>query len=86
MTAEDIDRGLTPAEMAQLRAEFQRMGMTLAQETEAADTLVRMAGRLSGMECKMDRMLADTADMRATLTRIEARMAAAAEGGRWPRA
>ena len=42
MIAEDIDRDLTPSEMAQLRAEFQRMGMTLAQATEAASILARM--------------------------------------------
>ncbi|MGK7871657.1 hypothetical protein [Falsiroseomonas sp. E2-1-a20] len=76
MTAEDMcGEDLTSADMVQLRAEFQCMGMTPAQATEAADILVRMVGRLSGMECTMDRMLADVVDMRATLNRIEARMA-----------
>jgi hypothetical protein len=68
--------------MAQLRAEFQRMGMTLAQATEAADILARMVGRLSGVEGTMAWMLGDVAEMRAALDRIEARIA---EGDRRPR-
>ena len=43
MTAEDIDpEALTPEDMAQLRAEFQALGMTPANAAEAADILARM--------------------------------------------
>jgi hypothetical protein len=81
MTAEAIDlANLTPVQMNRLCTDLQSTGMMLTQAAEAADILARIVGGLPGMEGKLDRMLADTADMRATLTRIEARMAAAAEG------
>jgi hypothetical protein len=76
MTGQDTD--LSPADMAQLRAEFRRMGMSQVQAAEAAAILARLGA-------KLDRLGAETQGVLATLTRIEARLAAMAEGDRRPR-
>ncbi len=52
MVTHDMDRDLTPAQMAQLCAEFQSMGMSPPQAAEAA-------GILAGMPAKIDRLRAD---------------------------
>jgi hypothetical protein len=76
MTAEDMrPEALTPEQMTQLRADFRSAGMSPAEAQEAADILVRM-------ECATDRMGADVRYILATLTRIEARLAEMAQGGR----
>jgi hypothetical protein len=82
MTVQETDPDLTSADMAQLRAEFQRMGMTPAQAAEAAAILARLAGRLPCMERAMNRMLANIVDIGATPTWIEARLTEMAERGR----
>jgi hypothetical protein len=66
---------VTPSDMAQLRAEFQRMGMTVDQAVETANILARLAGN-------MDWLLAEVAVIPETLDRIEARQVPMAEGRR----
>jgi hypothetical protein len=69
--------------MARLHVEFQqRYGMTPADAPEAADLLAGMSGRRPDMKRETDPILAD---MRAALTRIEARLTEMAEGDRRPR-
>jgi hypothetical protein len=59
MTTQDTDPDLSPRDMAQSRAEFQRMGMSPPQAAEAADmraTLNLIEARMSIM-VKGDRLL-----------------------------
>jgi hypothetical protein len=80
MTTQDTDpEALTPAQMAQLRAEFQRMGMTPAQAAEGAAILASLGG-------KLDLLRADTRGALATVDRILARIAIIAKERRRPRA
>ncbi|MGK7871212.1 hypothetical protein [Falsiroseomonas sp. E2-1-a20] len=86
MASQNIDPAtLTPKDMGRLRAELQQQyRMTPAQAVETADLLAHMEDRLPAMETAMSRILADLADIRATLHRIEARMATTADGSRGP--
>jgi hypothetical protein len=93
---QDIDRDLTPADMAHLRAEFRRMGMSPVQAAQAAVILAGMPANIDGLRAHM---LADTAktmggtdgvlaELRAILERMdrmEADLAAMVERRR-PRA
>jgi uncharacterized protein YicC (UPF0701 family) len=101
MTPEDVDpANLTPAQMAQLRADFQSTGMSPAQAAEAADILAGMPAKidalradilagmaetLSGMDEVRAELRAMHADLVARIDRMEADLAAMVQRRR-PRA